>query len=147
MHTTLPTPPKNARPPFPRDGSTLAVFVPLPSGIIVGTLMLSPLRHVFRRGLGANALEFHTFPLSKGVFILAVVSNAAAGIEAIREELKALRYEALAHVGRLLESGWHCVHGSADTVANFGALLNEAAAENEADAALLHAFAGTLHEE
>lgn len=118
-------------PPIPQNlaavpGATLGVIIDTPLNFTVAVCLVSPMRRIFSGALRDQLLRAPVAaPLVHGVGLCLNVRDEVASLEVIREELRALGFLSLAHIGRLLPDGWQCLHGSADRVTAFDEMMHD----------------------
>lgn len=92
----------------------IAVFIPAPADINTSICLANPVRRCFSLALGRAVTAM---PAIDGVMVSILTTDRERDFPIVREELRALGYDGIAHVGFLVGVGWQCLHGSADFVA------------------------------
>lgn len=117
--------------PPARTGSgetMLSIFIPAPAGLNTSVCMVSPVRRCFSVALGRAVTAVAAMD---GVFVLITTQDREREFPIVREELRTLGYDAVAHVGFLKEDGWQCLLGSGDFFASFDEKMRDVQSQME----------------
>lgn len=102
------------------DGTIIGVWVSTPHRTLIALFLVSPLRRIFRVALKDQIIQWlGACGHDGGVFIGAKVRDVDIALPIILNELNALHYEKLSHVGKHTAGGWRFLYGSPEFVSLF----------------------------